>query len=291
MVPPILLRRLRPWRTTRSLSRSVPLHFPPPSIVIHTDASLTGWGGHAPSSSVQGTWSTPLSHLHINVLEAMAVLLALKRLKPRRKSHVRLVLDSQVIVHCLNRRGSKSRPINHVMIAIFSLARKRAWHLSATHLAGVRNVIADSLSRSAPLESEWSLDRESFLWIQKQVPNLQVDLFATEYNHQLPLYVAPNLDPRALATDALSLDWNQWRCIYLFPPVNCLLKVLHKLRTFKGSVALVAPNWPKSNWFPLLLELRLRPILIPSPVLSQTVQTKTVLASSWLTKTLTLWVS
>ena len=77
-----------------------------------------------------------------------------------------------------------------------------------------------------------------------------MDLFATEYNFKIRHYVASNLDPQVLATDALSLDWNQWNAIYLFPPVNCLLKVLHKLQTFKGRVVLVTPNWPKSNWFP-----------------------------------------
>ena len=132
------------------------------------------------------------------------------------------------------------------MIAIFQLARKKSWHLSASHLEGVRNVIADSLSRFAPLESEWSLDDKSFQWILSRVRDLQVDLFATEYNHKLKCYVALNLDPQAFATDALSLDWNQWDSIYLFPPINCLLRVLHKLRTFKGKLALIAPNWPKT---------------------------------------------
>ena len=185
--------------------------------MIHTNASLSGWGGQAPSQRCQGSWSQNFKHFHINVLEAMAVFLTLKKLRPKRGSHVRLVLDSQVIVHCLNRRGSRSRPINHVMIAIFTLARRRSWHLSATHLAGVQNVIADSLSRTKPLESEWSLDVQSFQEISKRLPGLQVDLFATEYNHKLPCYVAPNLDPQAFAMDALLLDWNQWDRIYLFP--------------------------------------------------------------------------
>ena len=119
LLPSVLRRRQTPWSTAHSLSRSVPLHFPPPSVVIHTDASLSGWGGHAPSQTVQGTWSSTFQQFHINVLDAMAVFLSLKRLKPKRNSHIRLLLDSQVIAHCINRRGSESNPINHVMIAIF----------------------------------------------------------------------------------------------------------------------------------------------------------------------------
>ena len=131
--------------------------------------------------------------------------------------------------------------MNHVMIAILSLARKKKWHLSASHLEGVRNVTADALSRTTAQETEWSLDSASFQWIQRQVPGLQVDLFATRTNHKLPRYVSPNLDPQAFATDAMSLDWNQWEKVYLFPPVNLLVKVLDRLRSFRGKVALIAP--------------------------------------------------
>ena len=88
--------------------------------------------------------------------------------------------------------------------------------MSASHLEGVRNVIADFLSRFTSLKSEWSLNDKSFQWILTRVPDPQVNLFATEYNHKLKCYVAPNLDPQDFVADALSLDWNQWNSIYLF---------------------------------------------------------------------------
>ena len=68
-----------------------------------------------------------------------------------------------------------------------------------------------------------------------------MDLFATAGNHQLPLYVAPNIDHQAAGVDALSLNWNQWERIYIFPPMNLMLKVLDKLKTFRGTAAVVAP--------------------------------------------------
>ena len=177
----------------------------------------------------------------------MAVFLTLKRLKLKRGSHIRLMLDNNTVVHCINRFGSKSPHINHVILAILSLSQKKRWHLSAAHIQGVRNVTADALSRVTTIETEWSLDRESFRFIQTLVPDLQVDLFATAGNKKLPLYVAPNVDPQAVGMDAMSLDWNQWNKIYIFPPVNLMMKVLDKLRTFKGTAAIVAPLWPKSN--------------------------------------------
>ena len=289
-IPRRLKSMLTPFTTAASLSKSVPLCPPDPSVVIHTDASLSGWGGHSEDRQVQGTWSPTFQSFHINVLEAMAVFLTLRKLSPKQGSHIRLVLDSRVVQSCINRRGSRSAPINHVMIALFKLAVKKHWHLSATHLEGVRNVLADSLSRAAPLESEWTLDKASFQFVLGKVPDLQVDLFATALNHRLPLYVSPNVDSRATAMDAMTLDWNRWEKIYLFPPVNLLLKVLDKLRSYKGTAALVAPDWPQSSWYPLTLELKLKKFKLPAPVLSQVVQKKRVYASSWITTNLHLMV-
>ena len=173
------------------------------------DAPLSGWGGHSPHKSVQGTWSLKFQSFHINIFEAMAVFSTLEKINPEWGSRVRLMLGSNIIVRCLNRTGSRSPQINLVILAILSLASKRSRHLSAAHIAGVRNVLADSLSRDAPpLESEWSFDVRSFQFVQSHVPDLHIDLFSTPA-HQLPLYVAPNVDPRAVGTDAMSLDWNQ----------------------------------------------------------------------------------
>ena len=40
--------------------------------------------------------------------------------------------------------------------------------------------------------------------------------------------------PRAWATDAFCLSWNQFRSIDLFPPPNVLPRVIAKLKKYKG---------------------------------------------------------
>ncbi|XP_068211771.1 uncharacterized protein [Palaemon carinicauda] len=155
-------------------------------------------GGHTPLKKVQGSWSQRFKQFHINILEAVAVFLSLKKLHLKNNIHIRLVLDSKGIVHCLNRQGSRSPQINHVMFAILSLAQRKRWHLSASRLHGVQNVMADSLSRTHPLETEYSLDKKSFSFVQELFPGLQVDLFMS-LNKKLPSYVAPNMDPVTVA--------------------------------------------------------------------------------------------
>ena len=97
---------LKPWANRASLKRSVPLVPPPISVTINTDASLEGWGGHSETKAVSGLWSPSLKMCHINVLELMAVFLTLRSLRPPKGSHIRLFIDNQVAVGCIQRGGS-----------------------------------------------------------------------------------------------------------------------------------------------------------------------------------------
>ena len=66
-----------------------------------------------------------------------------------------------------------------------------------------------------------------------------VDMFSTVHNTHLPQFMPPVPDPRALAIDALSHDWQE-RSMYMFPPFLLLSKISQKLRTTQeGEVILV----------------------------------------------------
>ncbi len=84
---------------------------------------------------------------------------------------------------------------------------------------------------------------------------MEVDLFATYLNAQLPLYVSPMPDLEAVGVEAMSTPWT-WKNMYAFPPWVMIPAVLHKfaLETDK-TLILVAPLWPSKPWFPELLAL------------------------------------
>ena len=84
--------------------------------------------------------------------------------------------------------------------------------------------------------------------------SLEVDLFASPINHKLQTFVAPFAHPRATATDAFTLDWNQFKKIYLFPPPNAIPRVISKLRHYKGHGVFIAPYRPAAPWYPYLLK-------------------------------------
>ena len=81
--------------------------------------------------------------------------------------------------------GTKSKDLNTLMKKIWQWCQDKKICLTAEHLPGTQNVIADWYSRNVNDSIDWALDRDIFLQIQKLVGNLEVDLFASRLNHQL----------------------------------------------------------------------------------------------------------
>ena len=93
---------------------------------------------------------------------------------------------------------------------------------------------------------------------------LQVDLFASRLTHQLQQYASWRPDPEAMAVDAFTLDWTQFKG-YANPPWNLVGRVLAQVRNQKAELVLVAPVWKSQVWYPTLLEMLIRePLLLPN---------------------------
>ena len=66
-------------------------------------------------------------------------------------------------------------------------------------------------------------------------------MFATIHNTHFPQFMSHISEPRALAIDALSQDW-QGRSMLMFPPFPLLSKVIQKhWKTQEGELILIAP--------------------------------------------------
>ena len=103
--------------------------------------------------------------------------------------------------------------------------------------------------------TEWSLHPEVVNLIFRLWGTSVVDMFATVHNTHLPQFMSLVPEPRALAIDALSQDW-QGRSMYMFSLFALLNKVIQKLRTTQtGEVILIVTWWPSQPWFPHLLRL------------------------------------
>ena len=245
------------WTTQAWLSQGVPITLPPPQGELFTDASNSGWGAHFESLTASGTWPPEMRDRHINILELEAVVLALRSFcQHLAGKHVRLCTDNTTVACYINKQGgARSRPLSRRTEQLLLWCQAQSISLTAKHVPGKLNVLADSLSRSHTIvQTEWTLAHSVLEPIWRAWHKPLVDLFASKFNFRLPIYVSPVPDPQAWRVDAFSVPWTHLQA-YAFPPFPLLTKVLRKAREEQANLILVAPFWPAQPWFPELLHL------------------------------------
>lgn len=245
------------WLKKKWLSRPVPITQSLPVRTIFTDASKAGWGGHMGALTASGEWPTNLRQEHINRLELEAVFLTLRKFESEvPPGHIRIRSDNKTVVALINHQGGTHAPNLSIRAEeILIWAFRKNWQLSARHVAGSANVMADLLSRpEAIIQTEWTLDQGVLERVWEGWEKPLVDLFATKFSKRLPIYVSPVEDPEAWKIDAMEIDWRGLQA-YAFPPLSLIGKVVEKARRERPHLILVAPYWPAKAWFPILLKL------------------------------------
>ena len=135
-----------------------PIRYPKISIIIYTDASLEGWGASMGNVSTGGAWLPDEKLMHINVLELMAILLALTSFMKTSHKHIKIMSDNTTAIQCINKMGtSHSIESHHEVLKIWEWAIIYKNHLSAAHIPGKLNTVADKESRSNHIDTEWML--------------------------------------------------------------------------------------------------------------------------------------
>ena len=242
--PVVLANLLRQWLDPHFLTSGILIRSFQADYTIFTDAPNLGWGVHMGDSKISGTWTLIDRKLHFNCLELKAVTCALQHWAPLLQGHqVMVATDNSTVVSYINKqRVTRSTPLLRLTVELFLWLESQDIIVRARHIPGCLNVIADHLSRpNQPIPTEWSLHPEIVKRIFRFWGTPEVDMFATLSNSHLPRFMSPVPEPRALAVDALSQDW-QGRSVYMFPPFPLLSKVVQKLRSTQvAEVILVAP--------------------------------------------------
>lgn len=245
------------WLDRSWLGTGVPISSQSQPQEVFTDASHSGWGAHFQQFHASGLWTGEQTGWHINRLELQAVIQALEEFWPLlRQDQVRVVSDNTTVVAYINRQGgTQSHSLSMMVEGLLEKCMAVGVTLSARHLAGSSNILADVLSRSGQvLNTEWTISHSALERIWGVWDKPLIDLFATKFSKRLPMYVSPVPDPEAWAVDALSISWKGLQA-YAFPPTCLLSRVINKVREDCPSLILVAPWWESQVWFPDLLEL------------------------------------
>ena len=101
---------------------------------------------------------------------------------------VLLLCDNAFVVSYLRKEGgTRSRDLCLLSWEILQICRAWQTHLLIIHILSHQKVIADSLSRSKPLSTEWQIDPRLFEQIL-DFPMLSIDLFVTMRNSRI-IYV------------------------------------------------------------------------------------------------------
>ncbi|KAI2661198.1 ORF V: Enzymatic polyprotein [Labeo rohita] len=235
-----------------SRSAGVPLGQVSRHVVVHTDASTTGWGAVCNGQAASGSWTGPRLLWHINCLELLAVLLALRRFLPMlRHKHVLVRTDNTATVAYINRQGGlRSRRMSELARHLLLWSQKRLKSLRAIHIPGELNRSADQLSRKPTHPGKWRLHPQTVQLIWSRFGEAQIDLFASPESSHCQLYYflseAPLWPPGPK---------------YAFPPVSLLAQTLCKIMEDGEQVLLVAPYWPTWTWFVDLTLLATAPSL------------------------------
>ena len=129
--------------------------------------------------SANGQWSILEAHNHINYLEVLAALYALQAFVPNLQDvHVRLKLDNSTAVAYINKMGGiKSLSLNSLSRTLWEWERNIL--ISAQHIPGKENLVADSLSREFSSNLEWSVDIDIFNQITNMTFVPDIVLFAS----------------------------------------------------------------------------------------------------------------
>ena len=252
--PVVLANLLRQWLDPHFLTSGISIRPFQADYTIFTDASSQGWGAHMGDSKVSGFWTRIDRRLHINCLELKAVIRALQHWAPLLQGHQVMIATDNFIYQ---QAGRDSLPFPAALDCRASPLVRVTRHSSP----GETHSRLPERDSRPPISSESGNTDRVVPTPRDHQTHLQglgtpeVDMFATLSNSHLPRFMSPVPDPRALAVDALSQDW-QGRSMYMFPPFPLLSKVVQKLRSTQvAEVILVAPWWPSQPWFPHLLRL------------------------------------
>lgn len=156
--------------------------------------------------------------------------------------------------------GRRSRSLQALATEILLWAEKHLLSLSAIHLKGTLNRVADFLSRqsiqgSRVVSVSGGL-RNDFHYVGT-ARGAEVDLVASE-KAQIPQFFSLNNLEGSLGIDALAHPWRFHLC-YACPPFQLIPLVLRKIQQERVSVILITQFWPKRALFSTVLGMATKP--------------------------------
>ena len=161
--------------------------------------------------------------------------------------------DNQSVEIILS-KGSPKPLLQALALDIFRSCNRFKISLEAVWIPRTdpRMQIPDFYSRVRDL-SDWGLHNDDLAALLAEIPFvLQVDLFASEYNHRLPIFFSERPGFTTSGVNALAQDWSLFGPALLVPPPGLITASVHHASLCRSRGLLIAPFWRASDyWFSL----------------------------------------
>ena len=189
------------WLHNKTTVNGSTINPPAPELYITSDASKGGWGACCQNLTANGRWSLLEAKDLIIVLELKAAFLATKTfLKHHSNITVCLRMDNiTAVAHINNKGGTRSPQLVNLTLELWQWCLQKSILITAQHLPGKLNKVADRESRELYDSIEWQIDPQV---IQPFLRRCSVDLFASRLTTLLSTYASWKPDPGATYTDA-----------------------------------------------------------------------------------------
>ena len=229
-------------------------------ITISSDASKQGWGAATSDSSTGGLWTAEEAKEHMNFLEMLAVLFALKSFCTlTHGKHVKVMVDNTTTESTINQMGTSHSPkLNKLTKDIWDWCIEQQIWLTMARIAGCENFEADKESRTFRRCREWCLKKTLFTnACAKLIVTPNIDLFASRINYQIT--------PCLLSSRPSSFCYQCFShvmaasLILCFSPFSLITRVLQKIQEEKATGLLLVPKWPTQPWWPKLMQMLIQP--------------------------------
>jgi hypothetical protein len=124
-----------------------------PDLIIYSDASLSGWVAALNGASASGPWTSEDKNRHINELELLAALWALKSFTAGASNiAVQLMLDNRRAVAYVNKSGwTSSKNVCSIAARIAIWCEDRLLTVSAVYLPGALIFLQTGCHGCAPM--------------------------------------------------------------------------------------------------------------------------------------------
>ena len=229
----------------------------PPMVlnVIEGDASSSGCGSilnhHLLAARI---FSPDERDTHSTFRELANIHFSIHAFLPHIKgSDVKFRVDSQSAARIID-VGSMKPELQWFATEIFYLCFNNNISLKVEWIPREENKDADWASREADIIDieDWGLTDAFFSILSTLYGPFSLDAFANFYNNKCPRFYSLFTTPGSLGVDALTFSW-EGENVILVPPINAIGKALVHLKKCKARGVLVAPKWPSSYFWPILL--------------------------------------